>query len=123
MLMNEGVGGPGATVRARTRDLKDKTFGAVSPRLSGCKVPHPPEVDQVPPPVVSEPNKSVLAARAANDGAQLPHLVDHRPSQPTGAPASAAGVLSGTHLEGEDLSEGPSRGVAVQPEFVVQSSL
>src|SRR5215217_624229 len=57
--------------------FQPRAFRLSSPGLPGCKVSRLPEVDQVPPAVVSEPDKGVLAAQAANDGAQLPHLVDH----------------------------------------------
>src|SRR5215212_7581377 len=109
MLINERVGGPGATVRARKYghepgNLGIQPLGPSSPRLSGGEVSCPPEVDHGPPTVVSEPDKGVLAARTANDDAQPPHLVDHRSSEPTAPPAPAAGVLCGGHLKGEDLS-------------------
>src|SRR5215207_7163249 len=65
----------------------------------------------------------MIAARAANDGTQLPHLIDHRRPELIGPSAALTNVLCGSRLEGEDLSEGAGRGVAVQPEFIVHSSL
>src|SRR3712207_3419531 len=86
--------------------------------LSGCKISRPSEVDEVPPAVVGQPDQGVVAAWAANDGAQFPHLVDHSSSEPIGPPASIASVLRGGHFEGEDLPECACRSVAVQPKFV-----
>src|SRR5919107_4014378 len=79
---------------------------------------HAPQIDPVSPAVVGEPDKGVVAARAANDGAKPPHLVDHRRPDLIGPSAALAGVTRGGCLEGEDLPEGAGRGVAVQPEFV-----
>src|ERR671913_829640 len=118
MLIKECGGGPAALGRARTWGLCTYPLGLLSLRLSGCKVSRPPGVDHVPPAVVSEPDKGVVAARAANNRAQLPHLVDHSSSEPTRVSASTAGVLSSGYLKGEDLPEGTGRGVAVQPLFV-----
>src|SRR3712207_1447771 len=87
------------------------------------QVPYAPQIDPVSPAVVSEPDEGIAAAWAADDGAQPPHLVDHRRSNLIGPSASLAGVMCGGRLEGEDLPEGACRGVAVQPEFVVHSSL
>src|SRR5215210_4610832 len=101
--------------------FQPRAFRLSSPGLPGCKVSRLPEVDQVPPAVVSEPDKGVVAARAANDGTQLPHLVDHRFPESTDPSASIAGVLCGGHLEGEDLSKGAGRSIAVQPEFIHSS--
>jgi hypothetical protein len=40
------------------------------------QVPCAPQIDPVPPAIVSEPDEGIVAAWAANDGAQIPHLVD-----------------------------------------------
>src|SRR5829696_8483789 len=68
---------PGVSRSSPHLQFQPRAFRLSSPVLPGCKVSRPPEVDQVPRAVVSEPDKGVLAAQAANDGAQLPHLVDH----------------------------------------------
>src|ERR671921_2062316 len=79
---------------------------------------HAPQIDPVSPAVVGKPDEGIVAARAADDGAKPPHLVDHRRSYLIGTSAALAGVTRGGRLEGEDLPEGTGRGVAVQPEFV-----
>src|SRR5215217_4602325 len=85
------------------------------------QVPYAPQIDPVTPAVVSEPDESIVAAWAADDGAQIPHLVDHRRSDLIGPSAVLAGVMRGGYLEGEDLPKGASCSVAVQPELVHSS--
>src|SRR3712207_3554142 len=72
---------------------------------------------------MNEPDEDVVAVRAADDGAQPPHLVNHRRSDLIDPSAALAGVMRGGYLEGEDLPEGASCGVAVQPVFVHRSNL
>src|SRR3712207_6760565 len=86
------------------------------------QVPYAPQIDPVSPAVVSEPDKGIVAAWAADDGAQPPHLVDHRRSDLIGPSAALAGVMRGGYLEGEDLPEGAGRSVTIQPEFIVHRS-
>src|SRR5215212_8721465 len=83
------------------------------------QVPYAPQIDPVSPAVAHEPDEDVVASWAADDGAQPPHLVNHRRPDLIGPSAALAGVTRGSYLEGEDLPEGACRGVAVQPEFVV----
>src|SRR5918998_2898864 len=85
------------------------------------QVPYAPQIDPVSPAVVSESDKSIVAAWAADDGAKPPHLVNHRRSDLIGPSAALAGVMRGGYLKGEDLPEGASRGVAIQPVFVHRS--
>src|SRR5829696_6777185 len=89
--------------------------------VGGLQVPYAPQIDPASPAAPSKPDEGVVAARAADDGAQIPHLVDHRRSDPIGPSAALAGVIRGGDFEGEDLPEGAGRGVAVQPEFVHSS--
>jgi hypothetical protein len=77
------------------------------------QVPDAPQIEPVPPTAVGEPDQGVVAAWAADDGAQPPHLVDHRRPEPIGLAAALTAVLRGGYLEGEDLPEGARRGVAV----------
>jgi hypothetical protein len=42
----------------------------------GLQVLYTPQIDLVPPVIVNEPDEGIVAAWAANDGAQIPHLVD-----------------------------------------------
>ena len=41
----------------------------------GLQVLYTPQIELVPPAIVSEPDEGIVAAWAANDGAQIPHLV------------------------------------------------
>src|ERR671910_39238 len=82
------------------------------------QVPYAPQIDPVSPAVVSEPDESIVAAWAADNGAQPPHLVNHRCPDLIGPSAVLAGVMRGGYLEGEDLPKGASCSVAVQPELV-----
>src|SRR5215203_7375462 len=70
--------------------FQPRAFRLSSPGLPGCKVSRLPEVDQVPPAVVSEPDKGVLAAQAANDGAQLRWCPAPSPRRPPGFSAPCA---------------------------------
>src|SRR5688572_25075167 len=79
------------------------------------QVPYAPQIDPVSPAVVSESDKGIVAAWAADDGAQPPHLVNHRCPDLIGPSAVLAGVMRGGSLEGEDLPEGASCSVPVQP--------
>src|SRR5918998_625833 len=94
---------------------------ALSGDVLDLQVPYAPQIDPAPPAVVSEPDECIVAARAADDGAKPPHLVDHRRPDPIGPSATLAGVIRGGCLEGEDLPEGAGRGVPVQPELVHNS--
>jgi len=42
----------------------------------GLHVLYTPQIDLVPPAIVNEPDEGIVAAWAANDGAQIPHHVD-----------------------------------------------
>src|SRR5918992_4944900 len=93
----------------------------ISPsRLPGdvrdLQVPYAPQIDHVPPTVSGQPDEGVVAAWAADDGAQPPHLVNHRRSDLIDPCAALAGVMRGGYLKGEHLPEGASCSVAVQPE-------
>src|SRR5215210_8575577 len=62
--------------------FQPRAFRLSSPGLPGCKVSRLPEVDQVPPAVVSARTRAFSQPRQRTmmpsyDGAQLPHLVDH----------------------------------------------
>src|SRR5918998_2977035 len=85
------------------------------------QVPYAPQIDPVSPAVVSESDKGIVAAWAADYGAQPPHLVNHRCPDLIGPSAVLAGVMRGGYLEGEDLPKGASCSVAIQPELVHSS--
>jgi hypothetical protein len=42
----------------------------------GLQVLYTPQIDLVPPAIVNEPDEGIVAAWAANDGAQISHHVD-----------------------------------------------
>jgi hypothetical protein len=88
-------------------------------RILYLQIPYALKVDPVPPAVVSKSDEGIVAAWAADDGAHLPNLVDHRRADLINPPAPLAGVLRGGHLKGEDFPERARRRVAIQPEFVV----
>src|SRR5688572_9171037 len=77
----------GSYVQKLRDTMRDTTGKSPSIRLPSRKVAHPTEVYEVPPAVVGEPDEGIVAARAADDGAQLPHLVDHRSPELTGPSA------------------------------------
>src|SRR5215211_7970283 len=91
------------------------------PAVHDLQVPYAPQIEPVSPAVASEPDEDVVAAWAADDGAQPPHLVNHRCPDLIGPSAVLAGVMRGGYLEGEDLPKGASCGVAVQSVFVHSS--
>jgi hypothetical protein len=84
--------------------------------LPGCKVSCPPEIDEVPPAVVGEPDKGVVAVRAANNDAQIPHLVDQRSSEPFGLATAKEMVSEGRR--GDAVEYFMSEVVGLPPEFV-----
>src|SRR5215216_1869791 len=99
----------------------DNRHFALPGDVRDLQVPYAPQIDPVSSAVVSEPDESIVAAWAADDGAQPPHLVDHRCPDLIGPSAALAGVLRGGNLEGEDLPKGASCSVAVQPELIHSS--